>query len=138
MSSVTLIIMCVELCPSSVDSKLPGSPADSQLEQMSMEGHTAQWNRAPTISIKQLRTHVSFAFHMNKSRRQRTVHILLQHASWLRCLSLLPREKGRRQENSHSSPVSSGVKVGCSMAGSLRVRTGFSSTTKNGWDGCIS
>lgn len=52
--SQTLIMICEELCPSSDESKFPGSPADSQFAQMSIAGHIAQWNRAPTMSIKQL------------------------------------------------------------------------------------
>ena len=50
----TLIMMCEELCPSSVESRFPGKPADSQFEHMSIEEHIAQWNRAPTISCRQL------------------------------------------------------------------------------------
>ncbi len=52
--SQTLIMICDELWPSSEESRLPGKPADSQLEHMSMDGHMAQWNRAPTMSCKQL------------------------------------------------------------------------------------
>ena len=50
----TLIRMCEELWPPSSESKLPGRPADSQLEQISTESQMAQWNLAPTISSRQL------------------------------------------------------------------------------------
>ena len=50
----TLIMICDELWPPSGASKLPGSPAASQFEHMSTESQIAQWNRAPTMSIKQL------------------------------------------------------------------------------------
>jgi sulfatase maturation enzyme AslB (radical SAM superfamily) len=50
----TFIIICEDMCPPSEESKLPGSPADSQLEQMSIESQIAQWNRAPSMSCKQL------------------------------------------------------------------------------------
>jgi hypothetical protein len=48
-------MMCFELCPPSAESRSPGSPADSQLKQISMFSQIAQWNRAPTISSMQLR-----------------------------------------------------------------------------------
>jgi len=52
-------MICEDMCPPSEESKLPGSPADSQLEQMSTESQIAQWNRAPTISCKQLELIIS-------------------------------------------------------------------------------
>lgn len=50
----TLIMICDESWPPSGDVRFPGRPADSQFEQMSTASHTAQWNRAPTISSMQL------------------------------------------------------------------------------------
>jgi len=53
-NTCTLIRICDELCPPSAESRFPGRPADSQLEQMSTKSHIAQWNRAPTMSRRQL------------------------------------------------------------------------------------
>ena len=56
---ITFIIMCEETCPPSAESRLPGRPAASQLEQMSTFSHIAQWKRAPTISCMQLEPSIS-------------------------------------------------------------------------------
>ena len=56
-------MICEDMCPPSEESKLPGSPADSQLEQMSTESQIAQWNRAPRMSCKQLVLVISYCNH---------------------------------------------------------------------------
>src|SRR6267154_5323385 len=57
-------MICEDMCPPSEESKLPGSPADSQLEQISTESQIAQWNRAPRISCKQLGLVISYCDHV--------------------------------------------------------------------------
>ena len=57
--SVTFNIMWDELCPPSDASRLPGKPAVSQFEQMSISTvkQLTQWKRAPTMSCWQLHPH---------------------------------------------------------------------------------
>ena len=49
-------MMCDELCPPSDESRLPGKPAVSQFEQMSISivVQSTQWKRGPTMSCWQL------------------------------------------------------------------------------------
>jgi hypothetical protein len=51
--------MCDELCPPSDVSRLPGKPAVSQFEQMSISivVQSTQWKRGPTMSCWQLHLH---------------------------------------------------------------------------------
>jgi hypothetical protein len=57
--SITFNMMCDELCPPSDASRLPGKPAVSQFEQMSISivVQSTQWNRGPTMSCWQLHPH---------------------------------------------------------------------------------
>ena len=58
-TSVTFNMMCDELCPPSDASRLPGKPAVSQFEQMSISivVQSTQWKSGPTMSCWQLHPH---------------------------------------------------------------------------------
>ena len=80
--TLTLIIICEESCPPSSSAvRLPGNPADSQLEHISTETHIAQWNRAPIIARMQLITKHQHLFFLSGEGRL-TVRRRLQDEPW--------------------------------------------------------
>jgi len=57
--SITFNMICAELCPPPGASRLPGNPAVSQFEQMSISivVQSTQWKSGPTMSCWQLHPH---------------------------------------------------------------------------------
>lgn len=95
----TLIIICEDMWPPSEESKLPGSPADSQLEQMSIETQIAQWNRAPRISCRQLKF-IRYCNHVTIGHLLCTLHAGMFHGY----RHSGERRQGTIAENTHIVP----------------------------------
>lgn len=137
--NITFSMMWEELCPPLDASRLPGKPAVSQFEQMSISIvlQSTQRNRAPTISCLQLRLHqrkdteTSGENHPLEASDARVREGYRKKRAWVSTT-----KKRKYACHSHSSPALSYASSPSDLPGQVCAREGgLTLISRKGWIG---